>query len=328
MKTLYLHIGRGKTGTTAQQAYLGRNRDALLAAGVDYLLAGDRGRGVGHQAFAKSFITDMPGIMIPARDPAGIREQTAAEICASPAPAILLSSENLPLANLGDLRAWFDALPVRLRFEVIFLVRSQDELAESEYNQMVKLKRETRSVDAYAATMEGADYDAECTAWRDRFGADAIHARVYDASAGDAVAQFLSCLPVSGLPAPDPAGDAAYANRSVGARALLAARLLNGIEIEGRESLYRKLFAGFEAAGDLPAVLLDAAQARAIRADFAESNRRFARSFLDPAHAACQTGDLGGRRHDDATRDRLFAQVQALGPGAAGPIPGMDSGRR
>jgi len=80
LKTLYLHIGRGKTGTTAQPAYLGRNRDALLAAGIDYLLAGDRGRGVGHQEFAKSFITDPPGTMIPARDPAGIRAETAAKM--------------------------------------------------------------------------------------------------------------------------------------------------------------------------------------------------------------------------------------------------------
>lgn len=144
LKTLYLHIGRGKTGTTAQQAYLGHNRDALLAAGIDYLLTGDRRRGVGHQEFAKSFIADPPGYMIPAANPQEIRAETAAEIRASTAPTLLLSSENFPLVDLDALKAWIGAVGVDLQVKVIFFVRSQDELAESEYNQIVKLKRETR----------------------------------------------------------------------------------------------------------------------------------------------------------------------------------------
>ena len=145
---------------------------------------------------------------------------------------------------------WIAALGVELQVRGIFLVRSQDELAESEYNQMVKLMRETRSPAAYADALEGADYAAECAAWAARFGAENIQARVYDGAAGDAVARFIDCLPARDLPAPeDTAQDAGYANRSIGARALLAARLLNGIEIEARQPLYRKLFAGFAAAG-------------------------------------------------------------------------------
>ena len=231
--------------------------------------------------------------------------------------------------KLDALADWIAALGVELQVRVIFLVRSQDELAESEYNQMVKLMRETRSPAAYADALEGADYAAECAAWAARFGAENIQARVYDGAAGDAVARFIDCLPARDLPAPeDTAQDAGYANRSIGARALLAARLLNGIEIEARQPLYRKLFAGFAAAGDLPAVLLSAAQARALRDRYAESNARFARAYLDPAHPACRTGDLGGRRHDDATRDRLFAAVRALGLGEAGLIRETDSARR
>lgn len=128
------------------------------------------------------------------------------------------------------------------------------------------------------------------------------------------MARFLSCLPGTGQPAPDGAQrDASHANRSIGARALLAAKLLNGIEIEARDALYRRLFAEFAAAGDLPAVLLSSGEARAIRDRYADSNARFARAYLDPSHPARQSGDLGGRRYDDATRDRLFAAVQALG---------------
>jgi hypothetical protein len=40
MKTVYLHIGNFKTGTSAIQASCSRNRDLLLENGIDYLLSG------------------------------------------------------------------------------------------------------------------------------------------------------------------------------------------------------------------------------------------------------------------------------------------------
>lgn len=306
MKTVFLHIGRGKTGTTALQKYLADSRALLLDAGVQYLQAGDRGGG--HQHFAKSFITAPPGFMTPAQDPQTIRAATAAEIVASTAPALLISSENFPLADIDALRDWFAALPTDLRIKVIFFARSQDELVESEYNQMVKLKRETRSTTDYAATIDGADYFAECEGWAARFGRENILARVYDGAAQDTLAQFLSCLP-GGL-VPDPAlpkaTSTAYANRSLGARALLMAQQLNRVEIRDRDALYRRLFAAFDG-HDMPAVLFSADQARALRARFAHSNAQFFATYLGTVQ-----NDLGGRRYDDATRDRLYNAVQAL----------------
>lgn len=320
MKTVYLHIGRGKTGTTALQKFLSENRGALLRSGVDYLLAGDQGRGGGHQEFAKSFITQVPAYMIPAKYPDEIRTQTAAEICASSAPTILMSSENFPLVNLDLLRDWFANLQVQTRIRVIFFVRSQDELAESEYNQMVKLKQETRSFSDYASELEGANYDAECANWAAHFGAKSILCRVYDGGTGDVISRFLSCLPTERLDRLDTTArpSKAYANRSLGARALLTARLLNGIEIADRDALYRKIFAELEES-DLPAVLMSAAQARDFRARFASSNASFRATYLtrqddNPAHdlANESDGDLGGRRYDDVTRDRLYRAVNEL----------------
>ena len=314
MKTIYLHIGRGKTGTTALQKFLSDSRAALLSTGMDYLLAGDRGAGVGHQEFAKSFITDMPSVMIPASNPTEILKVTAAEICASEAENILISSENFPLADLDLLRDWFDALPIPTWIKVIFFVRSQDELAESEYNQMVKLKRETRPFADYAAALEGADFEAECAAWAARFGHENIIARIYDGGAQDVIARFLSCLPAPTIS--PPGADAtpvptAYANRSLGARALLAARMLNSIEMEGRDTFYRGIFAAFEPA-DLPAVLMSAQQAQAMRARFADSNARFCATYLPAEAGQGKDGDLGGRRYDDATRDRLYHALATL----------------
>lgn len=307
MKTLYLHIGRGKTGTTAIQGYLSARRQELLAAGVDYLRPEGTGPAGGHQAFAKSFIARLPDYMEP--PPEGdIRGRMARAIADSTAPACLISSENFPLADIAALGAWVRGLAVPVSVRVIFFVRSQDELAESEYNQMVKLKRVTCSLAEYAETrLEGVDYAAECAAWAAVFGAGNLLCRIFDAAAGDAVARFLSCLPVRpGLPAPAPGSDPAYANRSLGARALMVARLLNGVRIEDREALYARLFAAFEG-HDLPALLFSAAEARAFRARFADSNARFSERYLGRS-----LPDLGGRRHSDADRDRLFAAAARL----------------
>ncbi|WP_425097903.1 hypothetical protein [Tropicibacter sp. S64] len=307
MKTLYLHIGRGKTGTTAQQRALAAHRDALLAQGIDYILAGDEGKGGGHQDFAKSFIASRPAYMVPPKDPEALRIETARQIAESPAPAVLLSSENFPLVDIAALRAWIEALPTRIAVKVILFARSQDDLAESEYNQMVKLTFETRSPAEYAAALEGADFFAEAEAWAAHFGRDAVIARLYDGAGQDAVAQLGGCLPgAPDLPRAPNAASRQGANRSLGARALTVARLLNGAEVTDRH-LRHTIFNAFDGK-DLPAVLFSADEARAIRARFADSNRRFAETYL----GRTIDGDLGGRRYTDAERDRLFAAAQAL----------------
>ncbi|WP_136444172.1 hypothetical protein [Pacificoceanicola onchidii] len=307
MKTLFLHIGRGKTGTTAQQKALAAHRETLLAQGIDYILAGDEGRGGGHQDFAKSFIDERPGYMVPPANPEALRAETARQIVESPAQAVLLSSENFPLVNKAALKAWIEALGVIASVRVILFARSQDELAESEYNQMVKVGAETGSAMAYAETLEGADFFAEAEAWAAHFGRDAMIARLYDGKAQDALAKMASCLP--GQPDLQPAERAATrqgANRSLGARALTVARLMNGAGVSDHR-LRHPIFQAFDGK-DRPAVLFTAQDAATIRARFAESNRRFARRYLGNP---CD-GDLGGRRYDDATRDRLHAEAQDL----------------
>ncbi len=311
MKTIYLHIGRGKTGTTALQHFLSANREALLAAGVDYLLTGDGGHGRGHQAFAKSFIVAPPGYMDMPDGLAELRQRTGQEICDSLAPAVLLSSENFPLVDIPALVAWLANLPIKARVKIIFFARSQDELAESEYNQMVKLKREARPFAVYADALEGADYAAECDAWAAVFGADAITARVYDAARDTIVSDFLGCLPlpadtINDLGTARTNAPMAVANRSLGARALQVLLMLNAITFEDRKAVQGTLLAAL-GPEDIPAVLMDAHTAAGYRARFSASNARFLRRYLGR-----EGSDLGGRRFEDATRDRLHAQVRAL----------------
>ena len=65
MKTIYFHIGLGKTGTTYIQQLMGNNYDFFLSHGLNYISSGGGSKGSGHQQFAKSFIEKLPNYMVP-----------------------------------------------------------------------------------------------------------------------------------------------------------------------------------------------------------------------------------------------------------------------
>ena len=104
MSTVYLHIGRGKTGTTAIQRAIGLNRDHFLSQGINYLLADDRASGIGHQDFAKCFVHNYPDYMIRPQSPNQTLADVEREIKKSRCPQILISSENFTLANVAEVR--------------------------------------------------------------------------------------------------------------------------------------------------------------------------------------------------------------------------------
>ena len=309
MRTVYLHIGRGKTGTTHLQASLSRSRDSLLACGIHYVLADDQGRGTGHQQFAKSFIDEVPDYMIPAHKPGLVRRQVADEILASTAQSILLSSENFPSANRENIHAFFSELPEAFDIKIILLVRSQDELAESEYNQMVKLKRETCSFAEYAnEKLEDVDYLKLASEWEAVFGVGSVLCKVYDGASFDVVERFGSLLPglTAGWNTQQRTPADAIANKSLGFRTLAAFRLLNGIELEEREEIYAQIQRGLQEL-DAPALFFNSQDAHTFRTKFADSNRAFCKRFL-----RMDAKDLGGRRYSDSERDRIYDALRAL----------------
>ena len=309
MKTICIHIGRGKTGTTSIQRYLSQKRSELLDQGVHYLYSDDAGRGAGHQQFAKSFITTPPAYMVPALNPQGIRQQVFDEICASTSEVILLSSENLPMADLSQLHRFFAELPAAFDIKIILFARSQDELAESEYNQLVKLKQETSSFAAYAnGKLDDCDFFALASRWESCFGVGSVLCQVYDGARNDVVGQFLSMVPqvnvdlLSGSEAPGRLNE----NSSLSLKALTAIRLLNGFELADRDTVYAEIASGCSG-GDLPALFFDSETARTFRSRFADSNRAFTKRFL-----GYESHDLGGRRYSDERRDDLRNLIEEL----------------
>jgi hypothetical protein len=329
MQTLYLHIGRGKTGTSALQKTLSKSRSALFQQGIKYLKAGDNGGG--HLQFARSFIRHSPEY----GNSKNCRDQVINEIRSISSTA-LLSSEHFEVANVADLKEFFSRHLPHVAVKIIYFVRSQDELAESQYNQMVKVGREFRSFDDFITDkLEGFDFAAVADLWATHFGESNIICRVYDARSS-IDEQFLACL--SGSNASDlrlrsnnkidrlieyfarirtakNMGDLLSLltlprersgnkeNESIDYRALMKARELNSLNAEQQKKLGTRSFSR-DSKSDFPALFFDSATAREFRDRFSESNRRLTRKYLGN-----ETADLGGRRYSDETRDAFRRQI-------------------
>jgi len=310
MKTIYLHIGRGKTGTTLLQSFLSQKREALLEQGVHYVFAGDRGKGGGHQEFAKSFIRDYPDIMDRAVNPVDARHKVRLEVLDSDKQTFLLSSENFPVADETSVYEYFKGFGDTYKVKIILFARTQDELAESEYNQLVKLKRVTCSFSEYIEQeFTDCDFMALASRWARLFGGENIICRIYDGRENNIVEQFLSCIPEirsERLSPYEPPAHGNKANQSIGIKALVAAKILNEVELDDRLQFYNGVFDQLSR-HDLPALLFSSKEASAYRARFAQSNLAFTDKYIgEPLQ------ELRGRRYNDEERDNIRTDIERL----------------
>lgn len=302
-QTIYLHIGRGKTGTTALRRHFARHTGILARHGICYPDATGAAQGHGHDTFGKAFITERPFYMVPPHNTEQELQKLADEIRATALPKILLLSEQLEMADPVLVRQFLDGLGKRFRYRVVFVLRSQDELVESEFNQLVRVTARATTLTEYANTLFNGDFHATATAWADVFGHDALSCPVYDARAPRILAQLMQALEAGEALADLPA--LPTSNRSVSFQALTAIRLLHQIELADRAALYRQILDG-AVETHLPALYFDSAEAAAFRARYAASNRALGRLL------GREIEDLGGRRYTDAERDGIRRAILAL----------------
>lgn len=307
MQDLYLHIGRGKTGTTAIQRFMSTHRAELRAHGLHYVEADDAAQ-MGQQNFTKSFIHHPPSYMEMPAHLERSREAVRTELVSVALPHCLLSSENFTLADIPELADFLArSLGSATTIKVIFFARSQDELAESQYNQMVKLALCDKTFEDYIETeLDELDFAALLAPWAARFGKENIIARVYDGTESAVVDHFLACLPISFSTNSGRQQEASSSNSSVGYLALQLFRILNRFEFPSQRALYRQLNETIKPM-DLPPLFFNSADARAFRERFRSSNEVFIREYL-----AGQGDDLGGRKYSDAERDRIYNEIQKL----------------
>lgn len=198
-KTLYLHIGHLKTGTSALQAFCNSHREELASQGVYFPVAGTGQRRCGNHLVLALGLSHAHGKSAPPwylkaqrHHPTEYDHRTQwdrviDEIGSSGCHSALLSSEFFFALGYGEhgpallqeLRSLTDQFDVR----ILCYLRRPDRMIESFYNQLVKtghaVKRLYNDVPRYQDT-PFLNYTGALRTWVAEFGAQRIHVRSYE----------------------------------------------------------------------------------------------------------------------------------------------------
>ena len=234
VRTIYIHIGTEKTGTTSVQSFLTKNADKLSAAGVWYPAKQTASycESNGHFPIVASLVGGWVDFVSPAKSAAKDEcLRKFLEDCLSrPEKTVVISAEHFS-SRLHDpeMLATFrrQLLGVFDRAVVIAYVRSQVSLAPSSYSTGVKCGRASR-LDLAEITPANPYFNALSILdfWASVFGRDNIIAREFEAGSlrnGDICHDFLEVLGVAGLAAEKGSRE----NTSLSLPKLEALRLVN-----------------------------------------------------------------------------------------------------
>lgn len=292
MKTVVIHVGTHKTGTTALQLFFSRNSDRLREHDIHYVSAGRGGWHLeAHHALAVALREGQ------SRVPAQVVKEVKSSTCSK----ILLSSEMfMEFEAPRTLQALFSDC----RVQIVMYVRRQDLRALSEYNYAVKIfvARFPGVVQDYYLCkryLRWLDYHLQLERYAVVFGRKNVLARVCEQGVdGSSIYKdFLDVLEAPWSSEYDLATDD-ETNRSLSLPCLEFKRLCNKAVMTNEEDSRLAAALGSihmvdtECAGQS---LLSPAERIAIVERYDESNRLVAEDYLD--------------------RDELFAQ----------PLPGLDA---
>ncbi len=173
-KKLFLHIGMGKTGTTALQDFFWDNRKLLAQLGVSYPKTG-------MQSNAHHLLSPhIPRFLEGQWNFQKVRDW-APELAKCKQDRILLSSELMAWADEAAARkycaqvsAWFDVY-------VVIYLRRQDNIIMASYNQQIKAGPQKRRIDmTYPKQIERFDYQKILAPWVDSLERGRIIVRPYE----------------------------------------------------------------------------------------------------------------------------------------------------
>ncbi len=211
-KTIYLHIGYNKTGTTAIQNSFYYNRKSLLNDGLFYpkKCRGKR-KSPAHHALAESLLftigKPMPKFVktkIYSRYPADYYwNLLKQELSGSGCSAAFISSEAFSRLRGHPEQMQFIRDQLKgYQVKILVYLRSQPDFLASAYNQAVKRGHETRTVDELMKSgWMTIDYFEELEDWASVFGAENIVVRVFDPQKmpGGVVTDLLVALENEGI---------------------------------------------------------------------------------------------------------------------------------
>jgi len=224
---LILHIGAAKTGTSAIQSALARNRDALAARGLLVPLGrrakkARSGRVTGGNArLFRVFKSDLPKDRQQAlrRLEDNVEEILAGNSCYM----VLLSSERLGAFEpevIADMKSVLDGH--FLHYQIVYYVRHLTDHAISQYNERVKRRGMTQSFKAFAPSYV-SPFKQALETYEPLFGRENVVCRLYDDVWTDIFEDFLETIGISpeGLEKPE------QVNRSLTADEIEVLRAIN-----------------------------------------------------------------------------------------------------
>ncbi|RME57092.1 hypothetical protein D6779_09440 [Candidatus Parcubacteria bacterium] len=174
-KDLYLHIGMGKTGTTALQNFFWPNRALLVEYDIDYPDLGVQS-GAHHllSPHIPPFLKDHWNFR-PVRSWAPVLANSAA--CSR----VLLSSELIAWAAEEIVMDFCAVLKEYFKPRVVIYFRRQDNQIMAAYNQQVKAGTQIRNIqDVLEHQFERFDYGKKLSPWVAGLGKEAIIVRPYE----------------------------------------------------------------------------------------------------------------------------------------------------
>ncbi len=244
-RTLYLHIGSHKTGSTSIQRFLAQNRATLTERGISYPTGANDVNLNG--ALGAAATTDDNAL-------AQRAEQVARLIAQHGADHVIASSEGFSyLIDRPAIQALHDALtPTFPTIKIISYLRRQDQFAISHHQEGANPQTKAAALlHGHSLTAlpqpslrqhQYLDYETRIGLWADVFGNAAMILRVYDRATlknGDSIADFLDIIGLHDL---DVTGTEEK-NVSMGMVETKLGHLLHGIVTDAhiRSSVQRRL---------------------------------------------------------------------------------------
>ncbi|GLX81282.1 hypothetical protein [Thalassotalea eurytherma] len=275
-RTLYLHVGWSKTGTSAIQAALHSVADQLLAKGILYPKS-VQWNDHSHHKFSLAFnATSGYGSEFSAEQ---AMAHVVNEIKQTGAHSVLLSSELSPLYfNFANFKQFvsenFDTV------KVIFTVRRQSEFILSLFNQLIKDPKVRYPGTLFALSMSNMhtmSYLPRINDWAQHVGDKNIHVIPYSKTV---VQDFLDIFDVAGS-----APENSSVNQSIPNELIQAIKLFNGgvnNEASYQQTINQLLQASKQLEGNQAnGVLFSIAEQRGLDNHFNHQNNQLAKRFLN-----------------------------------------------
>jgi len=284
LKTVILHVGRHKTGTSSLQSFFSENSEILTRYDILYPMSGRRGGA--HHLLAETFSgaavknyssgfspLDFDVVKAIRREIDGAKEET-----------VLVSSEAFQNVNPKTVQKIFSGYTLR----IVMYLREQSVYLRSAYAQRIHATNTTLSLQEYCQkTFRGSsDYFDYVGRWKSIFG-ESLDVLVYEREqlinrsvVDDFVGRYLSKVSgVRGLKYPSPANPS-LAEVYLYYKLLLNHFLPDGVSIGG---LYQLLGRLSEEDGLTP-FRLSERKVSQVKAAHKESNLKVARKFFNRDH--------------------------------------------